>query len=57
VVDVAHDRDHRRTRLLGLLGIDVLAGVDVDVALADADDVVAELLDQQLGRCPGRSSG
>jgi hypothetical protein len=32
-----------------LVGIDVLAGVDVDVALRHADDVVAELLDQQLG--------
>ena len=50
VVDVAHDRDHRRTRLQRLGRIDVVRRVDVDVAFADALDAVAELGDQQLGR-------
>ena len=50
VVDMAHDRDHRRTRLERLVGIDVGRRVDVDVGFADPLDVVAELGDQQLGR-------
>ena len=50
MVDVAHDRDDRRARLQRLGRIDVLGRVDVDVALADALDAVAELGDEQLGR-------
>ena len=49
VVDVAHDRDDRRTRLERLVGIDVGRRIDIDVGLADAIDAVAELFDQQLG--------
>src|SRR6056297_1290693 len=50
VVDMAHDRDHRRTRLQIL--VLVLVGDDglLDVGLRDAHDVVPELLDQQLRR-------
>ena len=50
VVDVAHDGHDRRTRLERLRRIDVGGSVDVDVAVADALDVVAELGDQKLGR-------
>ena len=50
VVDVTHDRDHRRTRLQRLGCIDVLGRVDIDVGLTDALDAVAELGDEQLGR-------
>ena len=49
VVDVAHDRDHRRARLKRFGSIDVGRRVDVDVGFADALDAVAELADQQLG--------
>ena len=50
MVDVTHDRDHRRTRLQRLGCIDVLGRVDIDVGLTDALDAVAELGDEQLGR-------
>ena len=50
VIDMAHDRDHRRARLQRPFGIDIGLGLDVDVGFADALDVVAELGDQQLGR-------
>ena len=49
VVDVAHDRHHRRAWLKRLGRIDVGGRVNIDVAVADALDVVAELGHQQLG--------
>ena len=50
VVDMAHDRDHRRPRLQRLGRVDVGLDLDVDVGFADPDHAVAEFLDQQLGR-------
>ena len=50
VIDMAHDRDHGRTRLQRLGRIDILFVLDVDIGVADALDVVAELGDQQFGR-------
>ena len=49
VVDVAHDRDDRRTRLERLGGIDVARTCRCRRRFADALDAVAELGDQQLG--------
>ena len=49
VIDMAHDRHHRRARLQRFVGIDVDRGVDVDVGFRHRLDAVAELLDQQLG--------
>jgi hypothetical protein len=49
VIDMAHDGDDRRTRLQRFFRIDILAGVDVDIAFRNAGDVVAEFLDQQFG--------
>ena len=49
VIDMAHDRDHRGPRLERLGRIDVVRGVDIDVAFRDALDGVAKFLDQQLG--------
>ena len=49
VIDVAHDRDHRRTRDQRFFGVHVLAVVDIDIACGHAGDVVAEFLDQELG--------
>src|SRR4249919_1426972 len=49
MVDMAHDRHHRRTWLERFWGIDVGFGLNVDVGFGDAVDAVAELLDQQLG--------
>ena len=50
VIDMAHDRDHRRTRLQRLVSIDVGGAVDVDVGIRHALDLVAEFLDQQFRR-------
>ena len=49
VVDVAHDRDDRRARQQGVVGI--LHGVDdlLDVGIGHADSLVAEFLDHQFG--------
>ena len=48
VVDMAHNRDHRRARLQRVLRI-VLARHNIDVGVRNAPDAVTELLDQQLG--------
>ena len=50
VIDMAHDRDHGRARLQRFIGVDIGFRLDVDVAFADALDVVAEFGDEQLGR-------
>ena len=56
VIDMAHDRHHRRTRLQGLGGIDVGAGLDVDVAFADPDLCGGRIPRPEAPPCPGRSS-
>ena len=50
VIDMAHDRDHRRARLQRTGLIDIGRGIDIDIAFRHALDVVAEFLDQQFGR-------
>ena len=50
VVDMAHDRDHRRARPERLGRVHIGRGVDLDIAVGHALDTVAEFLDQQLGR-------
>ncbi len=47
---MAHDRDHGRAGLQGLGGVNILVMLDVDIGIADALDIVAELGDQQLRR-------
>ena len=49
VVDVAHDRDDRGTRLQRFLVINVGSRIDVDIRFRHALDVVAELGDEQFG--------
>ena len=49
VVDMAHDRDDRRARLHVLVTIDRRGDDLLHIAVADAQDLVAEFLDHQLG--------
>ena len=48
VVDMAHDRHDRRTRLERFFRILIFRCVDVDISFGHAFDVVTELVDQQL---------
>ena len=43
VIDMAHDRNHRWTDLQRTFVIDIGAGVDIDIAVADTLNVVAEI--------------
>jgi hypothetical protein len=49
MIDMAHDRDHRRPRLQRLVRILVAGEPDLDVGFADALDAVSELGDEQFG--------
>src|SRR5262245_45409089 len=50
VVDVAHDGDHRRTRLLGFLGVNLADEALLNIGLRDALGRVAEFADDELCR-------
>ena len=49
MIDVAHDRDHRRPRLHRLVGVGGLDEAGLDVAFGDALELVAHLRHHQLG--------
>ena len=49
VIDMAHDRDHRRPRDADLVGIDFLGQAGLDIAFGDAFELVAHLRHHQLG--------
>ena len=50
VIDMAHDRHHRWTRFQGIFGIDIGCNIDINVAVADTQNRVAEFFDQQFRR-------
>ena len=50
VVDMAHDRHDRRTRLQRFWGINIFVMNDVNVSVGNAGDVVAKLFNQQFRR-------
>ena len=49
VIDMAHDRDDRGTRLQHFLLVGLAAQADLDIGFGDAVRAVAELADDQLG--------
>ena len=49
VVDMAHDRDHRRARLERIGQVLLAAQPDLDIGLGDAPQAVSELGDDQFG--------
>ena len=50
VIDMAHDRDHGRAGEQGVGAIVLALEADLDIGLADAPDLVAELFDRELRR-------
>ena len=48
VIDMAHDRNHRRARFQRLFWIVISGGDNINVAFRDASDIVAKLFDQQF---------
>ena len=50
MVDMAHDRHDRRTRLQRFWGINIFVMNDVNVSVGNAGDVVAKLFDEQFRR-------
>ena len=48
VIDMAHDRDHGRARDQRIFRVVLALEPDLDIGLADAPDLVAELLDHEL---------
>ena len=48
VIDMAHDRDHGRADKQSVGGIVLAPEPDLDISLADAPDLVAEVLDHEL---------
>ena len=49
MIDMTHNRDHRWTRFQRFFRINIGIGIDFNVGLRHALDIVAELLDQQFG--------